>query len=157
MNDGSKAIVKKPRSAISWAYRPAACSFTAPNGPHTAMAGNLPSADFGRYMSAASVIPYRFTNRTLLWSTLSLLGKVLSHSFVRVKFSIMFLLSGLEAAKSTFPTEKANRQVANRSLMFIYYVLYEIRQCFVRPQKSLSHAFVRISPTLQIYENCLTA
>ena len=32
-------------------------SFTAPNGPLTAMAGNLPSVPFGVYISAASVMP----------------------------------------------------------------------------------------------------
>lgn len=37
--DWSKASVTKPRSASVCAYRPLACSFTAPNGPEIAMAG----------------------------------------------------------------------------------------------------------------------
>ena len=41
VNDGSKAMVRKPRSASVCAYSPDDCSFTAPNGPLTAMAGNL--------------------------------------------------------------------------------------------------------------------
>ena len=47
VKEGSKAMVRKPRSAMVWAYRPAACSLTAPKGPQTAMAGNLPEAFFG--------------------------------------------------------------------------------------------------------------
>ena len=39
------------------AYRPEDCSFTAPNGPLTAMAGSLPTTFFGVYISAASVMP----------------------------------------------------------------------------------------------------
>ena len=42
VNEGSNAIAKKPRSAISCAYKPDDCSFTAPKGPHTAMAASLP-------------------------------------------------------------------------------------------------------------------
>ena len=57
VKDGSNARVTKPRSAIVCAYSPEHCSFTAPKGPHTAMAGNLPSAPLGTYMSAASVMP----------------------------------------------------------------------------------------------------
>ena len=57
VKDGSKAIVKKPRSAIVCAYKPEHCSLTAPNGPQTAIAGSLPSAFFGTYISAASVMP----------------------------------------------------------------------------------------------------
>ena len=52
-----KATVTKPLSAICCAYRPLDCSFTAPKGPLTAIAGSLPSASFGTYMSAASSIP----------------------------------------------------------------------------------------------------
>ena len=76
--DGSNAIVRKPRSARFCAYRPEACSFTAPNGPDTATAGMRPSALFGVYISAASVMPKRLLNLTFLCSTLSLFGKVLS-------------------------------------------------------------------------------
>lgn len=47
VKEGSKAIVRKPRSAIVWAYRPEDCSFTAPKGPQTAMAGSLPDAPLG--------------------------------------------------------------------------------------------------------------
>ena len=35
VKEGSKAMVRKPRSAMVWAYRPAACSLTAPKGPQT--------------------------------------------------------------------------------------------------------------------------
>lgn len=38
------------------------------------------------YKSAASVIPYRLWNVTLLWPTLSLCGKTLSHSWLRSSF-----------------------------------------------------------------------
>ena len=34
-----------------WAYRPDDCSLTAPNGPLTAMAGSLPLAFFGIYIT----------------------------------------------------------------------------------------------------------
>ena len=44
VNDGSNAIVRKPRSASVCAYRPLACSLTAPKGPQTAIALNLPFA-----------------------------------------------------------------------------------------------------------------
>ena len=91
--DGSKAIVRNPLSAISCAYRPDTCSFTAPNGSLTAIAGNFPLTLFGTYRSAASVIPYRLTKVTLLWLTLSLLGNVLSHSVVRISFSALIMLS----------------------------------------------------------------
>ena len=40
VKDGSKARVRNPRSAMVWAYRPEHCSFTAPKGPQTAMAGS---------------------------------------------------------------------------------------------------------------------
>ena len=57
VKDGSNATARKPRAAISWAYSPLDCSFTAPKGPLTAMAGSLPCALFGLYRSAASVMP----------------------------------------------------------------------------------------------------
>ena len=57
VKEGSNAMVKKPRSAIVCAYKPDACSFTAPKGPHTAMAGSFPVAFTGVYKSATSVIP----------------------------------------------------------------------------------------------------
>jgi hypothetical protein len=57
VKDGSKAIVRKPRSAMVWAYSPEHCSFTVPKGPQTAMAGSLPAASFGTYISAARVMP----------------------------------------------------------------------------------------------------
>ena len=57
MKEGSKARAAKPRLANSSAYRPEHCSFTAPKGPLTAMAGSLPCMAFGWYKSAASVIP----------------------------------------------------------------------------------------------------
>ena len=56
VNDGSKAMVKKPRSAMVWAYRPLACSFTAPNGPDTARAASMPAAPLRLCKSAASVM-----------------------------------------------------------------------------------------------------
>ena len=65
VNDGSNAIVKKPLSAIVCAYRPDDCSFTAPNGPLTAIAGNFFSlTSFGSYKSATNVIPKRFGKLT---------------------------------------------------------------------------------------------
>ena len=66
VNEGSNAIVRNPLSAIVCAYNPLHCSFTAPNGPLTAIAGSFPSAFLGTYISAARVIPYLFTNVTLL-------------------------------------------------------------------------------------------
>ena len=57
VNEGSKAMVRKPRMAISCAYSPEDCSFTAPKGPHTAMAAKGPVSPFGAYRSAASVMP----------------------------------------------------------------------------------------------------
>ena len=57
VKEGSKARVRKPRSASVWAYRPAHCSFTAPKGPHTAMAGSLSEASRGLYRSAARGMP----------------------------------------------------------------------------------------------------
>ena len=57
VKDGSKAMVRNPRSAMVWAYSPAACSFTAPKGPQTAMAGSFPDTPLGAYRSAAKVMP----------------------------------------------------------------------------------------------------
>ena len=57
VKEGSKAMVRNPRSASVWAYRPEHCSFTAPNGPEMAIAGSLSDASFGTYRSAARVIP----------------------------------------------------------------------------------------------------
>ncbi len=47
VNEGSKAMATKPRSAMAWAYSPEACSLTAPKGPLTAMAGSFPLAPLG--------------------------------------------------------------------------------------------------------------
>ena len=95
VNEGSNAIVRKPLSAIVCAYNPLHCSFTAPNGPHTAIAGRMPLLSLGTYMSAASVMPYRFTKVTLLCSTLSLLGNVLSHSVTSLSFSFVIIVFNL--------------------------------------------------------------
>ena len=72
---------------MAWAYRPEACSFTAPKGPHTAIAGRRPDAPLGTYTSAASSMPKRFLKTALLCSTAGLRGKVLSQSLPRFKLS----------------------------------------------------------------------
>ena len=92
-SDAARLSATLTRKRGVWAYSPDDCSFTAPNGPLTAIAGNLPSvAVFGTYKSAASVMPKRLTKVTLLCVTVSLLGNVLSHSCVRVNSSIFLLL-----------------------------------------------------------------
>ncbi len=55
VKDGSKAKATNPRSAIFIAYRPELCSFVAPKGPDTAIAGNNPSPALP---SRAGVMPF---------------------------------------------------------------------------------------------------
>ena len=112
-------MVRKPRSASVCAYSPDDCSFTAPNGPLTAMAGNLSAtAIFGTYRSAASVMPKRLTKVTLLWSTLSLFGNVLSHSSVSFNFSI-FLLFCMFCARLSIRPKKERKAAVKKIVRFI--------------------------------------
>ena len=87
-------MVRNPRSAIVWAYRPEDCSLQAPKGPLTAIAGSFPLAALGEYMSAARVMPKWLTKVTFLCSTFSLFGNTLSQDSVRFSSSV-FIMTGL--------------------------------------------------------------